>query len=363
MGCMYRPLEPLSAAAILLATLLPILGATSLVAPASAAAQVAEVDEEHLPALFAEAGYETPETLKALVGIVDLPADGPPRAQWFDWRGTSTDRDDWWPASSIKLYAAVAALERSRELGFQPAAMLTYHYESEDENEYRGRLSQIVSHAIVASNNLAFDRLVEFVGMDYLNRRFFTAANGLEHTAFLRAYGGRNRNPDNGHAVNRHSPPITVQRGRRVRELPARDGRGRYECPDQGNCTTLRDLAGSIYRVMLHEHLPEEGRYDLGERELALLRSTLEAPRRAHGELLVAALRRGFGDEVPIRIYHKPGYAYRWSSDVIFVHRTDTDERFIIALAAHPGRRVIDEALTRIGAFLAARRLTSPGSD
>ena len=340
--------------------------------PAGAAAQVAQVDEARLPGLFEELGHESPDTLRALVGVIDVGAqDGQegqeaqraPRAEWYDWRGTSQSRDDWWPASSIKLYAAVAALERSREMGFLPAAMLTYHYESEEEDEYRGRLTQVVRHAIVASNNLAFDRLVEFVGMDYLNRRFFSERNGLENTVFLRAYGGRNRNPENGHAVNRHSPPITIERGRRVREIPARDGRGQYECPDQGNCTTLRELAGAMYRVMLHEHLPDEARFALGERELALLRSTLEAPRREHGELLVQAVRRGFGDDVPIRVFHKPGYAYRWTSDVMFVHRTDTDERFIIVVAAHPGRRVVDETLTRIAALLAAGSLPGPSAD
>ena len=199
------------------------LAALGALLPAGAAAQVARVDETRLPGLFEELGHESPATLRALVGVIDVgtqdgqEAQEAPRAEWYDWQGTSQSRDDWWPASSIKLYAAVAALERSREMGFMPAAMLTYHYESEDEDEYRGRLSQIVRHAIVASNNLAFDRLVEFVGMDYLNRRFFTEDNGLENTVFLRAYGGRNRNPDNGHAVNRHSPPITVERGRRVR--------------------------------------------------------------------------------------------------------------------------------------------------
>jgi hypothetical protein len=188
--------------------------------------------------------------------------------------------------------------------------------------------------------------------MDTINREFFTRRNGLGNTVFLRAYGGRNRHPDTGHAINRHSPPITIEFGRRVRELPARDGTGEYQCPDQGNCTTLRQLANAMYRVMLHESLPQRQRYDLGERELRLLRRVLQMPRRQHGQLLVEAVQAGFGD-TPVHVYHKPGYAYRWTSDIIFIHREDTDQKWIIAAAAWPGRRALDEALTKIARILA----------
>jgi len=331
-----------------------------LLAPRIALAQVEHVDEARLGAVLEAGGFTAPERFKALVGEITVADGGTVAATWYDWRGTSTDRDDWWPASSIKLYAAVAALERTHAMGFPPRATLTYQYESEDEDTYRARLSEIVRNAIVSSNNLAFDRLVELVGMDRINRRFFSDDNGLGQTVFLRAYGGRNRHPDTGHAINRHSPPITVEFGRRVRELPARDGTGTYECPDQGNCTTLRELAGVMYRVMLHEQLAEGARFDLGERELLLLRRVLEAPRREHGMLLVEAIRSGFGPDVPLRVFHKPGYAYRWTSDIVFVHRTDTDQRWIIAAAAWPGRRAMDDALTRIARVLAAGELPSP---
>ncbi len=325
----------------------------ALLWPTAVSAQVQSVDETRLPARLEARGFSGDEHFKALVGEITVPEDGAPTARWFDWHGTSTDRDDWWPASSIKLYAAIAALETTHEMGFSPRATLTYHYESEEEATYRGRLAEIVRHAIVSSNNLAFDRLVELVGMDTINREFFTRDNGLGSTVFLRAYGGRNRHPDTGHAINRHSPPITIEQGSRTRELPARDGTGEYACPDQGNCTTLRQLANAMYRVMLHEHLPARQRYDLGERELALLRRVLEMPRREHGQLLVEAVQTGFG-EAPVRVYHKPGYAYRWTSDVMFVHRTDTDQRFIIVAAGWPGRRVLDESLTKISEILAA---------
>lgn len=336
-------------------TLVICLSATLFLVPSVAFAQSAEpVDESRLAELFEARGFTPDENLKALVGRVHLAPDGTTATTWYDYRGTSDDRDDWWPASSIKIYAAVAALERARAMGFSPRATVTYHY---DDDTFRARLRDIVRLALVPSNNQAFNRLVELVGHDRLNRRFFTEENGLGDTVFLRAYSGAIRDPETGHGTNRHSPRIIIEQGRRQRELEARVGTGSYECPDLGNCTTLRDLAESIRRVMMHDHLPEEQRFDLGEEELELLRETLGADRREHGQLLVEAVQAGFGPDARLRIYHKPGYAYRWTSDVMFVHRTDTRECWIIAAASRPGRRVLDETLRHIGAILASGEL------
>lgn len=327
-----------------------------LAVPAPAGAQPVEVDETRLAELLEARGFSPPERFKALVGEVRVRPDGSPVTEWFDWRGTSDDRDDWWPASTVKLYAAIAALERVRAMGYPPSAWLTYHYE--DDEPVRMRLADLVRLAIVPSNNQAFNRLVELAGFDWLHSRFFTRENGLGSTVFLRAYSARIRDPETGHGVNRFSPRITIEHGGRRQVLEAREGTGRHECPNQGNCTTLRELAESIRRVMLHEHLPPAERFDLGPRELELLREALVAPRREHGQRLVDAVQEGFGEGVPLRVYHKPGYAYRWASDVMFVHRTDTDQRFIIAAAAWPGRRVLDDPLRHLAAILASGRLT-----
>ena len=334
----------------------------------------AVVDGTRLERLLLARGFTPPPRFKALVvelggGVRRAPAGSTgepagaaePAATYFDWRGTSDDRDDWWPASSVKLYAAIAALEVLHGLGFSPNAALTFHYDAAGEEEVTLPLAQIVDAAIVPSNNAAFNRLVEIVGFDGINRDFFTARNGLGGTVFLRAYNATRRDPITGHGVNRYSPRISIVEGTRHGELPARVGSGQYPCPDQGNCTTLRQLAEAMRRVMLHEHLPAAGRFALGPRELAVLRRALLSDGREHGILLVEALQLGFGADVPLRVYHKPGYANRWISDVMFVRRTDTDQRWLVALAAWSGRRVLDEALRHVGAILASGELGCEG--
>jgi len=147
-----------------------------------AAAQPAEVDETRLAELLEERGFTPPDTLKALVGRIHLTSDGATSTTWYDYRGTSDDRDDWWPASSIKLYAAIAALERARAMGFTPDVGVTYHYDEsapfDGAEPFTARLRDIVRLAMVQSNNHAFNRLVELVGHDRINRQFFTEDNG-----------------------------------------------------------------------------------------------------------------------------------------------------------------------------------------
>ena len=93
--------------------------------PARAHEKPEKPDEVALPALMTQAGFVPPEGFKALVMV--LPARGQAQAapRLYDWHGTSDDRDDWWPASTVKLYAAVGALQAAHRLGFGPRALVT----------------------------------------------------------------------------------------------------------------------------------------------------------------------------------------------------------------------------------------------
>lgn len=309
------------------------------------------VDHETLPRLLNERGFVPPEGFKALVVRVDRADDGTLTEHAFDWEGTSRDRDDWWPASSVKLYAAVAALERLHALGFPMETWVTFHYR---EGDVTRRMDDILRHALELSSNSSFDELVELVGFDELNTEFFVPDNGFEDTVFLRAYSGRHRDPSTHNGLNRVSPAITLRRGSHVRELPARRGHGTYACPDQGNCTTPRELAEVMRRIMLHELLPESERYDITATELVVLRDALA---RARNHDIADVFQASFG-EIPVRIFHKPGFAMRWVSDVLFLHRTDTNERYVVVIAAQPDRRALDDAARLIGTLLASGALS-----
>lgn len=314
------------------------------------------LDRSTLPRLLAEAGFRPPDGFKALVVWVSPGADIP-EYLFYDYDGTSQDRDDWWPASTIKVFAAVAALERLRGWGFTPKATVTFHY---PKGEVVRSAEWLVRQAITHSDNAAFDQLVEIVGGDEMNA--WLRDQHLHHTVLLRGYSRRYMDRRSGHGILRISAAITIREtGQAPRHVPARRGRQREGCRDLGNCTSLWDLADGLRRVMLHERLPESERFALGPAEVDLLRSAL-AGKRERGLGVVNGLRAGF-NPTPIVCYHKPGFALDWFSDHVFVttsHAGCEGPSWIVAMAAHGGRGVLDEAARVVGRILASGRLGPP---
>lgn len=311
------------------------------------------LDRTTLPALLAEAGFEPPRGFKALVVRVLRGPDGPEYA-FYDFFGTSLDRDDWWPASTVKVFAAVAALERLRDWGFTPRATVTFHYAN---GEVQRPVEDLVRQAITPSDNAAFDMLVEVVGGDEMNA--WLGKRGFRDTVLLRGYSRRYVDPASKHGILRFSAPITIREpGHRPRHLPARQGRIREGCRDLGNCTTLWDLSDCLRRVMLHDGLSEPERFDLGPEEVGLLRSALAGPRE-RGLGVVNGLRAAFAPR-EVTCFHKPGFALDWFSDHVFLAVGDPacpEAEWIVAMAAHGGRSALDEAARVVGRVLVSGRL------
>ncbi len=311
------------------------------------------VDRTTLPARLAEAGFRPPEGFKALVVRVHRGSYGG-KYTFYDFSGTARDRDDWWPASTVKVFAAVAALERLREWGFTPLATVTYH---DAKGDLRCPVRDLVRRAITESDNAAFDLLVELVGGDEMNA--WLRERGFLHTVLLRGYSRRHVDPASNHGILGISVPITVREsGHRPRRIPARQGRIREGCHDLGNCTTLWDLSDCLRRVMLHEELPEPERFRLGPEEVALLRSALAGPRE-RGLGVVKGLRAAFAPR-DVTCFHKPGFALEWFSDHVFVVVGDPahpEAEWIVAMAARGGRDALDEAARVVGRVLASGAL------
>ncbi len=310
------------------------------------------LDRTTLPALFEEVGFSPPVGLKALVVRVVRAKDGPTYL-FYDFSGTSLDRDDWWPASTVKVFAAVAALERLRGWGFSPSATVTFH---DNKQDVERSVEWLVRQAITHSDNAAFDMLVEVVGGDEMNQ--WLREKGFLHTVLLRGYSRRHVDPKTKRGILRVSVPITIREpGRPTRHLPTRHGRFRSGCRDQGNCTTLWDLADCLRRVMLHEDLAEAERFALGREEVQLLQSALSAPRE-RGLGVVSGIKAAF-PEGGVTCYHKPGFALDWFSDHVFVRVGGAecpDAEWLVAMAAPGGRDALDEAARVVGRLLASGR-------
>lgn len=314
------------------------------------------IDTATLATLFTSHGYYPSAWFKSLVVRVEVLEGGRLRFDAFDYCGTSLDKygdpgdKSWWPASTVKIYAAIAALERLNELGFSNRAFVTFYYK---DQTVRTCVDYLVRQAIGPSDNTAFDMLVEIVGMDDLNQKFLTARNGFFSTVLQRGYSGRVKDPQTGYGSLRESPALLITEGSRTLNIPPRSSTMKYDCPDQGNRTTLLELAETMRRVMLHEYLLPHERFQLTDADLSLLREALAADRE-RGQEVVKALGRRFADyNIEVRLYHKPGFAMEWFSDVVFVHCTKGYRHFIVAIAGYPGRGSLDEPALILGDILA----------
>ena len=52
-------------------------------------------------------------------------------------------------------------------------------------------------------------------------------------------------------------------------------------------------------------------------------------------------------------VFHKPGYARGWMSDVVWLSHPNGRRAWIVALAARAGRRGLDDAARHLGALVA----------
>jgi hypothetical protein len=237
-----------------------------------------------LDARLADAGYTVPKKVNVYaVRVVEGP-DGRIYEQYQAGGGALAT--DFWPASSIKVLAALGALDFAWSLGYTGKATVTF-----DDGGPSRTLRSIYEPAIRDSSNYDYDLLVLIAGLDRLNHDFLTARNGFPVTSITRSYA---------HTKFQESPAMILEEGDRRTYVPERKAERDPECK-AGNCSNLFEMTESVRRIVLHDQLPVEQRFDLDPADLAALS---DAPLGAEGfftEPVAQALGPG------ARIWSKPG--------------------------------------------------------
>ncbi len=318
----------------------------SIPPPPIPAAAASTFDTETLAAAFEAAGYEPPAESFVLIGReMD---DAPTQFDWYSLgeTGVVPSQDRYWPASTVKVITAVAALEVLNARGVDSRATLSF----EDlDGPYHGPASQIIDRAIRISNNTAYNRTVLIAGMQNLNENILPRW-GLRHTFMQRRY----TRPDGVEDLAlRHSPEIHFHEGRRDGNIPARDAPHLYPiCPEAGNCTTLYDLLSVMRRITLHHELPEEERFAISDEDVEVVHEAL----RASHSRIAAGAEAALG---PVDVLNKTGTV---PGDDALDHGLVTDlttgRRYLVAVSTrwHRARTARIGELTR-QALLAVRDL------
>jgi hypothetical protein len=299
------------------------------------------VDRWTLPPAYAAAGTLPPAGTEAYAARVVVGVEGPAYVLYESGGGAFVQ--DFWPASTVKLLAAIGALEFARTLGFTGDAVVAF------ETGFSDRLRNICDRALVVSSNVDYDRTMQIAGFDRINTEVLTAARGFPTTVLQRSYTGDGV---------RISPAMTLSEGSRSRSVAERTGTGDYGCGDRdGNCADLFELTEAVRRIVLDAEIPPVERFDLDPADVAALAGMLCRPETSFFlDGVVAAL----GGEP--RICHKTGSV--WSDDYLdhgLVEDPRTGRRVLLAAAVpdqggdDPSRAALAALAERILRTLAPR--------
>ncbi len=240
------------------------------------------IDGSSLPAYFASVGYSMP----AGAGVYAMRVvDGAeyPAYQVFD-AGIGAFDMGFWPASTIKLLAAVGALEWVFEQGFTGAARVDW------DSGFGDVLRDIYGRSIRVSSNIDYDRTLRAAGWDYMNATFLTAERGFGRAVITGSYARVEvRNPGG----------YTLSEAGVSQYIPGRAGLGEYGRND----TDLYELTEGVRRVMLDGELPTTERFRIDAADVAELQDALCAATPSYFASGAATALGG----TP-RICHKPGW-------------------------------------------------------
>lgn len=319
------------------------------------------INTTRLPQLMKEMGFKPPARFRALLVRVELDrkANLISKMNLYAYGTSATRVDGWNPASTIKLYAAVSALERLNELGYGPKTTVTFHYPRGDK---KISLQKLLEEDLHKSDNIAHNRMVQLAGFDYLNGPRGTLRRaGMRDSAILRAYAQSQWEAEGNSKILRASPRITLQQPKSGRYsakknvLPESTGTAKVKCQSAA-CTSLSDLGKMMCHLMLHEQLPQRHRLKLGTGPnqspmLAFFRQRLNRVRDANDGVWLALERhlipksqRGQPSKGSYQLFRKAGFSQDWLSDNIYVYQPHSKVRWIVVMAAYPGRKSLDQA-------------------
>ena len=306
------------------------------------------------------AGFKPPRRFRAMVVETRLSRDQRRvrSHRLLSYGRLAWEHMSWNPASTVKIFSAIGALEQLRRHGFGVGTRVTFHYKKGDRTF---PLSQLFEEAVHLSKNIPHNRLVQLAGFDFINGPGGTFKRaGLDFTYIMRAYALEEWTAQGQSRWLRDSPAITLREGRRVKRLPARKGKGRYPCHGAA-CTSLSDLAKTMCRMMLHEQLPRRARFRLGgttqSPHLRLLRQDMDAKRKGRTDRVWDAFEKAFPPDQGYKLFRKAGFAREWLSENIYIYNAKQMTRWIVTMAGYPGRKSLTSAAKIIARLIKGGKL------
>jgi len=250
------------------------------------------MDHHSLSSALRGCGYYFASNAEIYMAEV-IPGVGQSALVMYD-AGQGAFSQDFWPASSVKLLAAVAALEYIGMFGFAGGTEVSGSWIGDRT------VRSVYEPAIIRSDSVSYDLLIQIAGVDFINREF-VPGHGLDSVTIGSDLSGLSILQSPSYVLTDWMPvgDIPVSMSPEIEALPIRRtvparSASRYY---RSNNIDLFDLAEVVRRVMLADEIAVDHRFDLEDDDLAGLSTALCAARPAH---YAAGAIRVYGEDATV---------------------------------------------------------------
>jgi hypothetical protein len=270
--------------------------------------------------------------------------EGKTTFEWHDYRDTGR-KTDFWPASTIKLPAAIAAIELLNEHKLDLDASLTFQHQEKDGRwitDAARTPREMISEVFLRSSNEDYTLLLRLTGIDRLHESFFTAERGFAKTALMRGYTAERPwvylREEPQRIVH---PSVTFTHQWKGRSYAAERGCTIIDSKT-GNVSTTRELCDTLHRVMFHEQIESAARFHLTSEQVRFLREGGDGftGLETRGADSGPSAWKGAAETVfpEARYFHKAGLISNYALDLACIDaRAQNGPCYLLALAVNAG--------------------------
>lgn len=187
--------------------------------------------------------------------------------------GVQDDQDEGFfnPASTVKVSIAALVLEKLNHLGVESGA----EYRELGSKQWYSILSDLEA-ALVISSNEATNRLILFLGFDFIRESL--RSKGFENLSINRLM------LDQGTHLS--SPSFEIKYDGSIILQPPQEAASKIECFETkdriGNCASAADLVGVMARIIQPEHFSEKANFHIRDEDRFWLQELMaKTPREA----------------------------------------------------------------------------------
>jgi len=310
--------------------------------------------------------------LRVQIIYTQINRDGNNKAEFKDYYFNVNDKDYFYPASTVKMPAALLALQRLNELNLpgvdRQTTMITESAYSGQTPVYNDpttpdgspNIEQYIKKIFVVSDNDAFNRLYEFLGPQYITEQ-------LRNKGYKDVQINHRLEVQLSDDENRHTNPVEFRdaKGKIIYAQPMQHNTARYAQRNDlvgkayyksgvlinepmnfsaKNRLSLQDLHDIIRSIMFPQSVPEKQRFNItpeqyrfvwqymsqlpGETDYLQYDSSFYD---AYGKFLLLGSHKNAQLPSGVRIFNKTGDAYGFLIDVAYIADFENNVEFMLS--------------------------------